>query len=84
MISSFDILAYAYLKEELVNTEDSGPVCHLKKQKDLMNFIKNMDAWTKLDPVTGQSPLSESERNHLKIVKSDPAVIEREVDSKFR
>ena len=43
-LSSLDITAYAYLKEELVNTEDSAEVKYLKdKCPNLMRFFSLME-----------------------------------------
>lgn len=42
--SSLDLIAYAFLKEELVNTGDSAEVKYLKQKcPNLMNFVKSMD-----------------------------------------
>jgi len=43
-LSSLDLVVYAYLKEELVNTEDSPEVVHLKENyKNLIRFVEFMD-----------------------------------------
>ena len=42
-IEPFDILVYAYLKEELINCANSNESKHLQKQKNLMKFVKFMD-----------------------------------------
>ena len=43
-LSSLDLTVYAYLKEELVNTDDSAEVKYLKKNcPNLINFVKLMD-----------------------------------------
>ena len=43
-ISSFDILVYAYLKEELVNTPDSSEVKYLKQKfANLLQFVAHFD-----------------------------------------
>ena len=43
-LSSLDITAYAYLKEELVNTEDSAEVKYLKEKcPNLMRFYSLME-----------------------------------------
>lgn len=43
-LSSLDFVAYAYLKEELVNTPDSAEVKYLKENcPSLLSFVKLMD-----------------------------------------
>jgi hypothetical protein len=43
-ISSFDILIYAYLKEEINNTPDSSEVKYLKaKFPNLIKFVDNFE-----------------------------------------
>lgn len=45
-VSSLDLVAYAYLKEELVNTPDSQEVKYLKSNfKNLIKFVDRMDAY---------------------------------------
>lgn len=51
LISSFDILVYAYLKEELVNTLDSSEIKFLRLNfKDLVKFVEFMDELTFVPP----------------------------------
>lgn len=51
LISSFDILVYAYLKEELVNTPDSSEVKFLRLNfKELAKFVDFMDELTFVPP----------------------------------
>lgn len=43
-LTSLDIVAYAFLKEELINTPDSKEVEYLKTNfKNLVNFVEYMD-----------------------------------------
>lgn len=43
-LSSLDLIVYAYLKEELINTEESEEVKYLKENcPNLMNFYSLMD-----------------------------------------
>ena len=43
-LSSLDIIAYAYLKEELINTPESKEVIYLKENyANLVNFVKTID-----------------------------------------
>ena len=43
-LSSLDIIAYAYLKEELINTPDSKEIIYLKENyTNLVNFVKTID-----------------------------------------
>ena len=45
-ITSLDLIVWAYLKEELINTPGSKEVAYLKdKFKNLINFVKFMDGY---------------------------------------
>tara|TARA_B110000285_G_scaffold158877_1_gene177275 strand:+ start:96 stop:314 length:219 start_codon:yes stop_codon:yes gene_type:complete len=51
LISSFDILVYSYLKEEMINTPDSSEVKYLKQEfLELVNFVEYMDSLTFIAP----------------------------------
>ena len=50
-ISSLDIVAWCYLKEELVNTSESKEVAYLKEKfSNLIKFVTFMDTYFKENP----------------------------------
>lgn len=68
-ISSLDIVAWCYLKEELINTPDSKEVAYLKdKFPNLIKFVTFMDSYFKGD--TPKSLTWNQPDNAQKIVNS--------------
>mmetsp|Transcript_12921 Transcript_12921/g.20031 ORF Transcript_12921/g.20031 Transcript_12921/m.20031 type:complete len:109 (-) Transcript_12921:361-687(-) len=89
-LTSFDILAYVYLKEELVNTPDSVEVKYLtEKFKNLVKFVKFMDKITDYEnrEVHRKAPvpslLEKSKVNALTSLHLDSGDIRNLVDTKF-
>ena len=58
-LCSFDILVYAYLKEELINNQDSAETQHLKQVKNLMGFVSYMDKYKHKKDLTLDKNLAE-------------------------
>ena len=50
-LTSLDVIAYAYLKEELVNTMEAKEVGYMKEHyKNLVEFVAGMDKmWERLE-----------------------------------
>ena len=69
-LTSLDIVAWAFLKEELVNTKESTVVKHLKERyPNLVRFTNFMDAYLK-DYSGDKLSWNTSEEFSLKLVNS--------------
>lgn len=73
-LSSFDILVYAYLKEELVNTPCSPEVSHLKQKfPNLLKFVEFIYECLELPYLK----LHKSDQNKLNNLVADQAEIRK-------
>lgn len=91
-LSSFDILIYAHLKEELVNTSHSSEAKHLESCKNLMWFVSYMDLIIDYRRNTvpqseigeEKSLLQKSKVNRIGKVQTDPDFLRRLLNDELR
>ena len=73
-IGPFDVLVYAYLKEELINCPYSNEAKHLQKTENLMKFIKLMDELLISDSKLGKTLIK---NNKITVKKEEWADVEK-------